>query len=106
MPSDEEILNRLGHSSRALYSVPTAIYCFLVASKEIDEIKTDNLFRKTVQYAISLGGDTDTIASMAGSLAGAFYGAELLNSSLLQHCEGSEDFKQLADKLFEIAVKS
>lgn len=28
-PSDERVVNVLGHSSQALYSVPTAMYCFL-----------------------------------------------------------------------------
>lgn len=103
-PSDEEVLNKLGHSNRALYSVPTAIYCFLRACKQIDEIKTSNPFRRAIQYAISLGGDTDTIASMTGSLSGAYHGTDILNSSLLKHCEESDHFEELADKLFELAI--
>ena len=30
---------------------------------------------KALFYAVSFGGDTNTIASMAGAIAGAFYGA-------------------------------
>lgn len=37
--SDEEIVKRLGTSIAALYSVPTAIYCFLRAQEEIPGIK-------------------------------------------------------------------
>lgn len=58
-----------------------------------------------MQYAISLGGDTDTIASMTGSITGAYYGEEILNSSLIKHCEGSEDFKNIADKLYKLSVE-
>lgn len=32
--------------------------------------QAENEFQRTLHYAISLGGDTDTIASMAGSIAG------------------------------------
>lgn len=105
VPSDEEVLNKLGHSMRALYSVPTAIYCFLRANQEINEINTSNPFRRAIQYAISLGGDTIAITSMTGSLAGAYHGNELFSESLLKHCEGSDYFKLLADRLFEIAIE-
>ena len=45
-------------------SVPEAIEAFLEA--------TD--FEDTIRLAISLGGDSDTIGAMAGSIAEAFYG--------------------------------
>ena len=53
-------------------------------------------------YTISLGGDTDTIASMAGALAGAFYGIEGIKSRWQDTCEGVEDAKQYAEQLFHI----
>lgn len=55
-------------------------------------------------FQISLGGDTDTIGSMTGAIAGAFYGEEKINNNLLQHCEASEEFKVLGDKLFEVSI--
>jgi ADP-ribosylglycohydrolase len=33
--------------------------------------------REAVQLAVSLGGDTDTIAAMTGALAGAYWGRGL-----------------------------
>lgn len=105
-PHDEKVIQKLGNSVTALYSVPTAIFCFLRAQKLIPGIKTENPFRRAIQYAISLGGDTDTIGSMTGAIAGAFYGDEKISSNLLQHCEASEEFRNLADQLFDIAVLS
>lgn len=35
---DEEVVENLGHSMLAIYSVPTAIYCFLRAQTEIENI--------------------------------------------------------------------
>lgn len=37
-PSEDRIVNVLGHSQKALYSVPTAIYCFLRSVKYEDEV--------------------------------------------------------------------
>ncbi|XP_012140976.1 ADP-ribosylhydrolase ARH3 isoform X2 [Megachile rotundata] len=105
-PHDEKVIQKLGNSVTALYSVPTAIFCFLRAQKLIAGIRTENPFRRAIQYAISLGGDTDTIGSMTGAIAGAFYGEEKLSSNLLQHCEASEEFRNLADQLFDVAVET
>lgn len=102
-PSDEEVVNVLGHSVSALYSVPTAVFSFLKAQNEIQGIETDNPLRRTIQYAISLGGDTDTIASMAGAIAGAYYGHEMIGETLIKHCEGKDYVIELADRLFELA---
>lgn len=61
-------------------------------------------YKKKNFFQISLGGDTDTIGSMTGTIAGAFYGEEKISNNLLQHCEASEEFKVLGDKLFEISI--
>lgn len=45
-------------------SVPVAIRAFLEGDS----------FESVVRLAVSVGGDSDTIAAMAGSIAGAFYG--------------------------------
>ena len=44
-------------------SVPEAIYAFLIS----------NSFEDTIKTAVSIGGDTDTIACMAGAIAEAYY---------------------------------
>ena len=53
-------------------SVPQAISCFLQGKD----------FEDTVRKAVSIGGDSDTIAAMAGSLAEAFHGG--VPDSILQ----------------------
>jgi poly(ADP-ribose) glycohydrolase ARH3 len=59
--------------------------------------------RRTLQYAISLGGDTDTIASMAGALAGAYLGGDAINESVLQHCEASNEMSELGLQLHQMS---
>ncbi|XP_026470663.1 poly(ADP-ribose) glycohydrolase ARH3-like [Ctenocephalides felis] len=95
----ETVIQKLGNDVAALYSVPTAIYCFLRSQKPIKDIQSDNVFRRALQYAISLGGDTDTIASMTGALAGAHLGHEVISPNLIKHCEYSEEIIKLADEL-------
>jgi len=46
--------------------VPPAIRAFLESDS----------YEETVRRAISIGGDSDTIASMAGAIAGAYYGID------------------------------
>lgn len=71
-------------------------------SVTVSVFQTDNIFRRTIQYAISLGGDTDTIASMAGSMAGAYLGIHAINENLQKHCEFHEEIMELADDLFAV----
>lgn len=104
LPSDEEVINTLGHSVNALYSVPTAIYCFLRNIKPPDS--DVNAIKQTLEFTVSLGGDTDTIASMACALSGALYGDGLIAETLAKHCEASEEITQLADQLYEVVTKS
>jgi poly(ADP-ribose) glycohydrolase ARH3 len=66
--------------------------------------QTKNPFRRTIQYAISLGGDTDTIATMAGAIAGAYYGYSTINENIQKHCDGTEQFIEYADKLHTITA--
>ncbi|KAK3928551.1 ADP-ribose glycohydrolase ARH3 [Frankliniella fusca] len=101
--SHHQVRESLGNDVDALHSVPTAIYSFLRAQKPIPNIETDNKFRRTVHYAISLGGDTDTIASMAGAIAGAYFGEEEINNSYSKYCEYFEEILELANGLYEVA---
>ncbi|CAD7093144.1 unnamed protein product [Hermetia illucens] len=102
--SEDEVLNALGHDVTAIYSVPTAIFIFLRAQGPIEGIQSENPFRRTLEYAISLGGDTDTIASMACSLTGALHGDSLIPENLLKHCEAHGEFIELANKLYESSI--
>ncbi|XP_058806431.1 ADP-ribosylhydrolase ARH3-like [Phymastichus coffea] len=103
-PIVKNVIRELGNDISGLRSVPTAIFCFLRAQKPIEGINTNNCFRRALQYAISLGGDTDTIGSMTGAIAGAYYGDEKIHPNILHHCEASTEFSQLGDNLFEVAT--
>lgn len=107
-PSDEQVVNRLGNSYSAIKSVPTAIYCFLriVSGQNLTDSQKSNPFRQAIEYAITLGGDTDTIASMTGALCGAYYGESSISKNLLAHCEGYDDLVALTERLYEASLSS
>jgi len=90
--SRREIISELGHGVEALHSVPTAIYSFL-ANRD---------FSSTVTYAVSLGGDTDTIGAMAGAIAGAGYGVDEIPAKWLNQLENRVFLEGLARRLWEI----
>jgi len=107
--SPDRVIDVLGHFVSAYGSVPTAIYSFLRSVKDHangeDSLPGENAFQRAVHYAISLGGDTDTIASMAGSIAGAYYGYEAVSPALLAHCEAVQQAIDLADCLYQAVEK-
>lgn len=95
-PSEENVVNLMGHSVDALYSIPSALYCFLRASRA-NAGQDERHFRRGIEYAITIGGHSNAIASFTGALCGAFYGEKSINPNMLLHCEGFDRMKTLAD---------
>lgn len=60
----DKLIKRYKFTYKASDSVPQAIYCFLESQN----------FEDAIRKAISIGGDSDTIACITGSLAEAYYG--------------------------------
>lgn len=89
-----DVAARLGNGVLAEESVPTAIYAFL---------KYGGGFRKTIQFCLDLGGDTDTIASMAGGLAGAADGTERIPPEWIERLERRDYIEDLSERLYEKA---
>jgi len=95
-PDDrQKVVNQLGHGIEAFNSVPAAIFSFLAHPQD---------FTSTVVYAVSLGGDTDTIGSMAGAISGAYLGIDGLPSGWLGRLENRDYISNLADRLCQIAL--
>jgi poly(ADP-ribose) glycohydrolase ARH3 len=71
------------------------------------KLQSQNQFLRSIHYAISLGGDTDTIASMAGSISGAHLGFEAIPQEMLRHCdcEASDKILKVADELYGVSAK-
>lgn len=132
-PSEERVVDVLGHSSQAMYSVPTAIYCFLRGVRHPNEViysnKTcviciiipfitdhknnkyfipfpqTNPFRDAIEYAITLGGHSNTITSMTGALCGAYYGESVISPNMLIQCEGFNEITEISQELYKNSEK-
>eukprot|EP00095_Tigriopus_kingsejongensis_P002495 snap_masked-scaffold64_size435223-processed-gene-2.12 protein:Tk02495 transcript:snap_masked-scaffold64_size435223-processed-gene-2.12-mRNA-1 annotation:"poly(adp-ribose) glycohydrolase arh3" len=99
---NDDLALSLGNDVTALNSVPSAIFSFLRAQSHIEQLRDSSAYVRTVQLAISFGGDTDTIGSMAGAMAGAYYGEVDIPENLLDVCEGVYDAIKQADELLRI----
>jgi poly(ADP-ribose) glycohydrolase ARH3 len=93
--SRDEDVQALGNGIAAYEAVPAAICAFL---------HHPNSFPQAVTYAISLGGDTDTIASMTGALSGARLGTSAIPQGWREGIEGSARLVELADALLALVA--
>ena len=93
----EVVSQQLGNGVLAEDSVAAALFGFLVGAPS---------FREVVLAAASLGGDVDTIASMAGGLAGALGGVESIPPAWIErlenHAKGRAYILALADRLHAV----
>lgn len=93
----EEVFAYTYNGGFALESVPAALYCFLRSPDDPREV---------VLTAVNAGYDADTVASMAGNLAGAWCGAERLRREAgdwWQELESRQELERLADELLRVA---
>ena len=89
----KEVIKMLGNTVEAFNSVPTAIYCFA---------KNHQSYAKAVLYAVSLGGDTDTLGAMTGAIAGAYHGIENIPNIWIKKLENQEYINMLAKELWKV----
>lgn len=94
-------LGLFGNGIEATASAVTAIAAFGL---------TPDSYEETIGNAILLGGDTDTIAAMAGAISGAYLGVRAIPSHLLGKLEdrhqGRTYIEQLAKNLYEKYVEA
>ena len=74
-------------------TVPEAITCALESTS----------FEDTVRNAVSLGGDSDTLAAIAGPIAEAMHGIpdHLMGNAVDQHLAGAPDIVKVITRMYE-----
>lgn len=82
-------VRRCGTGVAAAASVPAAVAALLSGS---------DLF-EVVTIAILLGGDSDTIAAMAGAMSGAAWGLASVPPDLLERLEARTELERLAESI-------
>ena len=99
--NEQKCVEMLGNGLEAVKSAPTDLFCFLKAKNTVDGFCETNSFQRTLELAMSFGGDSDTIMSMAGAIAGAYYGEKNIPQNLMNICEGVCDAQYQADEIFK-----
>ena len=77
-----------------LESLPAAIWCFLRTPEDSERV---------IVTAANMGYDADTVAAMAGNLAGAYVGESRLPSRWLAGLEYADGIRDVADGLLVLA---
>ncbi|MGH2747423.1 MAG: ADP-ribosylglycohydrolase family protein [Actinomycetota bacterium] len=90
-PSPDVVARTIGNGIEAVEAVPAALAAFLARPES---------FADAVGFAISLGGDTDTIGSMTGALSGALLGEDAIPRLWRGRVEGAPSMARVADGLF------
>ena len=89
-------LQKIGTSGYVAESVGAAFYCATVAGGDL---------RAGIELAANAGGDTDTVAAMAGALIGAHAGASALPLDLVEGLAGRAYILVAAPGLYETAMQ-
>ena len=92
----DEIRPTYHHIESCQESVPEAIICFLEGES----------FEDVIRNAVSLGGDTDTQAAIAGSIAEAYYGIDKELKSLCYDTYLTKRMREVVDFFEGIRQKS
>lgn len=93
--SSAEVVAAVGNGITGTEAVPAALAAFLAFPGSFPDV---------IERAVTLGGDTDTIASMAGALSGAFLGAAPVPEHWVARLEAAAELSRLADALADVSA--
>lgn len=91
-----DIEKKWGSSAYVLESLPLALYAFLKQPNDFEKILDDCLRAE----------DTDTVTSMALTLAGAYLGFNNIPKVYIKKLRNLEEILTLSDRLFELSLKN
>jgi poly(ADP-ribose) glycohydrolase ARH3 len=95
-PDYAEVRRKLGNTVRAHESAVTAVHAAL---------RFPGDFEGMMEFIIRLGGDTDTIGAMAGSIFGAWHGAGALPPGPLARLEERGRIAELGKRLYRCSAR-
>ena len=90
----EDLRHNNKFSSKSSVTVPQALYIFLES----------NSFEDSIRKSISIGGDTDTIAAIVGSISEVYYG---IDDYLIEKANEyiTDDMKSIINKFYKNKIK-
>jgi ADP-ribosylglycohydrolase len=94
--SVREVATRFGTSGFVADSIPLA----LLAAQHVSDLG----FERMMNDVVSVGGDTDTTASIAGQIAGAFFGYSKLPPHLLHRLPSRDLIQTIGDEFAKLVL--
>lgn len=94
--SPQRVAEAIGNGSPALQAVPAALCGFL---------HNPDSYPDAVRFAIRLGGNAGTIATMTGAIAGARLGETAVPVHWRAYTEGVDEMQELADRIVTRMLK-
>ncbi len=89
-------LKKIGEGWKGDEAVAMALYCFL---------KNPTDYAKTVLMGANIDGDSDSVASIAGAISGAYNGVEAIPKKWINQIENKELLRKTAEGLLERSLK-
>ncbi|WP_457623402.1 ADP-ribosylglycohydrolase family protein [Persephonella sp.] len=93
----EEAIENLGNGSYALEALSLSLFIFIINSSDTEKVIIDS-----VNSYGNYGGDTDSIALIAGALAGAYNSEESIPSRWKVSLKKYPEIVKLAEKLYHV----
>ena len=98
--SPEEIVRELGEGWVAEEALAVGLYAVLATAPEMPAPDGPEAhFRAAIAVAVNHSGDSDSTASIAGNILGAFYGEDCLPAAWLAALEAPEVIRRMAAQL-------
>jgi len=109
------LIEDLGNDVAALGSVPASVYSFLAGSTQNTTLPSKDVvlpsddsgpgFERCLQLAMMFGGDADTIMSMTGAIAGAYFVESGIPDYMKRISEGVDNAMRQADQLHKLVTQ-
>ncbi|MEZ2389225.1 ADP-ribosylglycohydrolase family protein [bacterium RCC_150] len=101
--SPEELTAELGEGWVAEEALAVGLYAVLSTAKSA-EAGPESHFHHAIAVALNHSGDSDSTASIAGNILGAFYGEAALPAEWLQALEAPDVIRGMAERLIQVTV--
>src|SRR5207249_1326582 len=103
--SPEELTAQLGEGWVAEEALAVGLYAVLATAAAAETpLDPTAHFRQAVAVALNHSGDSDSVASIAGNILGAFHGEGALPSDWLEALEAPDVIRGMAQRLIAVTV--
>ncbi|OJI06869.1 hypothetical protein BK004_01885 [bacterium CG10_46_32] len=81
-------------------SIPVSGYCIDILRIALWSLMITDTFYDSIKKVITLGGDTDTFAAVAGALSGCYYGYNGIPETWKSEVMRADYIKELSEKMY------